>query len=381
MSLHFLGFAMFTCCISSLLLLIPSNIFQPPTPFAQQHSGGSFTTLLKVLEVLIPLISFPYCIQLTISSLSRNRSIYSAFRMRALTLSPALCLTAGVLVLAYKDAHMEQRPATTWDTAQSCGKAHLGCQMGVDCACHYFKDCNPDGSYTGPMLRGVDHCLCEYGWTAYCSGHGQFPNTPLEKRNGIETISILDEHPGHKTLNKALNTHAYASTTAVTVVNDHGTIETLTPTTNAKGSTILATEGPHRLYHHTVHREPHTRHDHTVTETLLVDDDSTRTIHPTEVAPNAVTETVRVINHIRQTVVPVPRISTVTKVVTETVTRTFAHHHVHHEMMDTATVAQIGTEPAVPITSHLQLIHNHTLVKVIPQPPAATLVPVVSQLP
>ena len=71
--------------------------------------------------------------------------------------------------------------------------------------------------------------------------------------------------------------------------------------------------------------------------------------------------------------------STVTKFITETVTRTVRRPYV--QMAHTETVARIGTKGVpVQITSHLQTM-NGTVIKVIPQPPAATLVPLVSRDP
>ncbi len=68
---------------------------------------------------------------------------------------------------------------------------------------------------------------------------------------------------------------------------------------------------------------------------------------------------------------------TVTKVITETVTR-HRHHHLPDFMASTKTVANIDGDGPVTLTSDMQLVGDHTLIKVMPQAPAATVVPLVS---
>lgn len=51
------------------------------------------------------------------------------------------------------------------------------------------------------MLDGIDKCLCDNDWSAYCVADAE---DSVEKRAHTKMISILDERPGHKTLNKAV---------------------------------------------------------------------------------------------------------------------------------------------------------------------------------
>ena len=161
--------------------------------------------------------------------------------MKTLELLSAVCLTAGASVLASNHRDDSTKEASSsWDTSEFCGKAHLGCQMGVQCACHYFQGCNPDGSYSGQMTTAVDDCLCEYGWSAYCAPP-EMPDPILRRRDRMATLSILDERPGHSTLNHELAEQTKVPFTKVTVANGAGKLVTLTTATDEHGHTVLAT--------------------------------------------------------------------------------------------------------------------------------------------
>ncbi|KAK3704293.1 hypothetical protein LTR37_013967 [Vermiconidia calcicola] len=97
-----------------------------------------------------------------------------------------------------------------------------------------------------------------------------------EKRAAVETVTVLDEQPGHKILNKVA---AGQPTTEVTVVDHEGTKLTLKPSTNLMGEKVLVTDS----------LEDSGGHTHTVT--MIHDSDGTSIILPPETSTNLVTRT------------------------------------------------------------------------------------------
>ncbi|KAK3725129.1 hypothetical protein LTR37_000640 [Vermiconidia calcicola] len=97
-----------------------------------------------------------------------------------------------------------------------------------------------------------------------------------EKRAAVETVTVLDEQPGHKILNKVA---AGQPTTEVTVVDHEGTKLTLKPSTNPMGEKVLVTDI----------LEDSGRHTHTAT--VIHDSDGTSLILPPETSTNLVTRT------------------------------------------------------------------------------------------
>ena len=209
--------------------------------------------------------------------------------------------------------------------------------------------------------------------------------TERKERQRVETVSILDEHPGHKTLDLEAATQTTAPTTKVTVISTHGSVLTLTPTTDSEGNKILITEDPNRF-----HRE-------TCTVTQLIDGDDIETIMPSKTGRDMVTKTVRV-HKSKPTINPfvaIPswhstseaanphhsHLATVTKVITQTVTKSRRSYCDHYDewdddsdwMMATKTMADLGST-TVPITKHMQLFNNSTML-IVPPHAEATLKP------
>ena len=164
------------------------------------------------------------------------------------------------------------------------------------------------------------------------TGQEPFPFTPARREiDQVDTMTILDEQPGHTTLNPELVTQTHHHMTGVTVVDHHGSKLTVSATTDSKGNAILVTQGLA------------SKAKETCTVTLVLDRDKVETILPTKTGKDMVTETAHVLRLPTSTIeapipkvmlstsarpieAPIPKVeiqthgSTVIKVITETVT-------------------------------------------------------------
>ena len=66
-------------------------------------------------------------------------------------------------------------------------------------------------------------------------------NASSTEDDEVDTVTIVDQRPGHRTLNMYEATQKAHPTTEVTVIENQGTVHTLVPTTNSKGHTVLVT--------------------------------------------------------------------------------------------------------------------------------------------
>jgi hypothetical protein len=202
------------------------------------------------------------------------------------------------------------------------------------------------------------------------STENPFPFTPARREvDQVDTMTILDEHPGHTTLNPEVATQTNHPTTGVTVVEHHGSKLTVSATTDSKGNAILVTQGLA------------SKAKETCTVTLVLDGDKVETIMPSKTGKDMVTETAAVLRLPKSTIeapipkivlsssapiieAPVPKVeiqthgSTVVKVVTETVTM-FARPYTTLHPMEWDPIYAVGWE-------HVLRMHLDDLKKAYP---------------
>lgn len=203
------------------------------------------------------------------------------------------------------------------------------------------------------------------------------------KAKKVETVSILDEEPGHMTLNLKAATQKEYPTTKVTLIEHDGTALTLTPTTNSNGRTILVTEDPENS-------------QETCTVSVFMDVDRVVSMHNhcVKTGRHMVTKTVTHQDHFDLTAPPTTEAhplvaslaspSVVTKVITQTVTKYSRYGHRTccnrdgrdaeiNYMLATKTMVDLGST-TVSLSKNIQLLNNSTLL-MVPFQAQATLVP------